>query len=321
VKKFVSAVEAEMKFPVKFILLAVLPAMVLLALAGCAKAQPVDPTRYNAADWEKQIKDPSLTEAEFTRLYALAAAAELTNCTVRVTGRKEVTLKFNNGGQVKSFLDNVWAEAEKNAAARPEICRRYLATLVTLKIGGEAKSAPPDTNEIVVVIRGTSFLEQFAGMGATKTNGLVFEPLAADINVVYARDREGTIVYLTEGDRAALGLDLPALRRLALANLHRILPPLKLRGPGPLFAIKADGNYESSLLLLDKLWSVEASSVQGELVAAVPARGFLLFTGSASPEGLKRLRRLVEKVYDNGDHVISKTLLVRRNGHWEKFSD
>jgi uncharacterized protein YtpQ (UPF0354 family) len=245
----------------------------------------------------------------------------LTNATVRVTGRKEVTIKFNDGGEVKAFLDNAWAEAEKNAADRPQICRRYLATLATLKTEGEAKSAPPDTNSIVALVRDSSFLDQFGRMGTTKTNALVFEPLAADINVVYACHREGSIVYLTQGDRTALGLELPTLRQLALTNLQRLLPPLKIHGPGPLFAVEADGNYESSLLLSEKLWSEQASAVRGDLVAAVPARDFLLFTDSASPEGLKQLRQMVEKIYANSPHVISKTLLVRRNGHWEKFSD
>jgi hypothetical protein len=44
-----------------------------------------------------------------------------------------------------------------------------------------------------------------------------------------------------------------------------------------------------------------------------------MFTGSGSPEGLKALRESVDKVYKGGSHVISKTLLVRRNGKWEKF--
>ena len=305
----------------KFVLLAVLPVMVVLALAGCEKAQPVDPSRYNAADWEKQINASSLTSDEFTRLYALAAAAELKGSTVRVTGRREVTIKSSDGNEVRAFLDNAWNEASAPGADRAEVCRRYLHAFVMAQAGQSTPAALPDTNSIVAVIRDKTFLDQFAGMGATKTNSLVFEPLVADLNIIYASDREGAIAYLNEGDRTALGLDLPALHRLALVNLHRILPSVKLHGPGPLFAIEADGNYESSLLLSDKLWNEEASAVQGDLVAAVPARGFLLFTGSASPEGLKQLRAMVDEIYASGSHVISKTLLVRRNGHWEKFSD
>jgi hypothetical protein len=51
----------------------------------------------------------------------------------------------------------------------------------------------------------------------------------------------------------------------------------------------------------------------------VPARDVLMFTGSDSPDGLKAMRESVDKIYKEGSHVISKTLLVRRNGRWEKF--
>ena len=70
----------------------------------------------------------------------------------------------------------------------------------------------------------------------------MIERSSAD-EILVTFDREGSIAYLTEGDRTALGLDLPALRQLALTNLQRLLPPLKLDGPGPLFAVEADGNY------------------------------------------------------------------------------
>jgi len=42
-----------MKARIKFILLAMLTLMVLLTPAGCEKAQPVDASRYNAADGDK----------------------------------------------------------------------------------------------------------------------------------------------------------------------------------------------------------------------------------------------------------------------------
>jgi len=83
--------------------------------------------------------------------------------------------------------------------------------------------------------------------------------------------------------------------------------------------ILADGNYESSLLLADKLWDGQASLVEGEIVAAVPARDVLMFTGSGSPDGLRRLRQGVDATYKQASHQISKTLLVRRKGRWEKF--
>ena len=60
-----------MKNPIKFVLLAVLPAIVLLMLAGCSE-HPVDGRLYTPAGWEKLMKDPTISKADFTRLYALA---------------------------------------------------------------------------------------------------------------------------------------------------------------------------------------------------------------------------------------------------------
>ena len=93
----------------------------------------------------------------------------------------------------------------------------------------------------------------------------------------------------------------------------------KRRGTGPVFMLVGDGNYDSSLLLLDKLWDEQAGSVRGDLVAAVPSRSVLLFTGSASPDGVGQLRKAVDEIFTTGDHVVSKALLIRRNGRWEEL--
>lgn len=312
---------SEMKFLDRFRFLLFLQLAFLLPFAGCKKAQIVDATGYNVAEWERRMKSPSLSEEEFTLLYAQAAAVQLTGCTVRIPGPREVAIKLDDGGEMKAFLDNAWAEAMNDAANRPEICRRYLASLLKSRSAHRKQAAPPDTNNIVAVIRDDLFLRQYEKMGATKTNRLVHEPLAADMHVVFAEDSEGGIVYLSEGSRQMLGLDLPALRQLSVANLRRILPKVSRHGSGPVFMLVADGNYESSLLLSDKLWDEQAQAVQGELVATVPTRDVLLFTGSSSAADIKKMRQAADKVFESGSHVISKSLLVRRNGRWEKFSN
>jgi uncharacterized protein YtpQ (UPF0354 family) len=153
------------------------------------------------------------------------------------------------------------------------------------------------------------------------TNDFVTEPLAADIYILYFGNRDGTGVYLLEDDRKLLHLDLPALHKLAVTNLAGLVPGIVHREPEPPFTIKAVGKYSASLLLDDKLWDKEASTVRGELIAAVPSCDELIFTGSASPGGVEALRRMVRQVYGGGRGAISTTLLVRRNGKWEAFKD
>jgi uncharacterized protein YtpQ (UPF0354 family) len=309
-----------MNFPRGLFVLLALATLALPAITGCQKAPPIDPARYDATDWEKRLRNPALTEKEFTELYAQAVAAQMPGCTVRVTGPREVTIKSDDGGETKAFVDNAWAEAAHDVEHRPEICRRYLAALATTKTAKGTEPTPLNSSNVVALIRDDLFLKQFDQIAAAKTNHLLVEGLVADLHIVYATDHEGTIAYLTEVDRRQLGLELSAMRGLALTNLQRILPELKIHGPGPLFAVEADGNYESSLLLSDTFWSDQASVVKGDIVAAVPSRDVLIFTGSASPDGLQKLRQLTRTVSEQGDHLISKTLLVRRNGRWEKFS-
>ena len=56
-------------------------------------------------------------------------------------------------------------------------------------------------------------------IGRWSTNRILTEPLVADLHVAYGRDSERGMACLTESDRVRLGLGLPELRKLALANL------------------------------------------------------------------------------------------------------
>lgn len=301
------------------------PLLVLLAIAcmtsgGCNKDK-IGGTNFDQPTWEKQIKARDLSVKQFTQLYALRVAAEFKGAQVRIAGDRELNIKLSDGTQLRAFLDNAWNEAAKTPESRPEIVRRYLSALTGAIPGKSPLNGLPDTNRIVAVIRDFRFAKELESRGSNNTNAIVSESLAADLMVMYAVDGDGLIHYLTEGDRQQLGLSLPDLRNLAMANLKRLLPDVRRSGITQAYMITADGNYESSLLLADKLWEDQLKSVEGDLVAAVPARDMLIFTGTNSKEGINALRRICAKVEKEGNHLISSTLVVRRNGQWEKFSD
>ncbi len=329
-----------MKHPIKFILLAVLPAIVLLALAGCG-GDPVNGRLYNPAGFDKLMKDPALNKADFTRLYALATSSQFRGSEVFVTGTLQITMKLPDGGELKVPLDAVWAETANNPANRPAACHRHIAELAASKEASGALVARFDTNTILPVMR--SGLPPESGGGSrvhnstannqepiiimrhtisiSHTNQFVTEPLAADIYIVYFGKRDGDGSYLTEDDRQLLHLDLPALHQLAVGNLANLRLSVSHQDPDPLFTLKAGGSYTASLLLADSLWDKQALAVHGDLVAAVPSRGTLFFTGSASPEGLKNLRQKAQQVCNSSSDAVSTALLVRRNGKWEAFKD
>jgi uncharacterized protein YtpQ (UPF0354 family) len=106
------------------------------------------------------------------------------------------------------------------------------------------------------------------------------------------------------------------LRGLAVTNLRRILKGVQSRGDGTVIMLTAGGSYEASLLLLDELWSKQARVVDGDVVASVPNRDVLLFTGSRSAAGIAKICEMMARAGER-QYAISRTLLVRRAGRWQ----
>jgi uncharacterized protein YtpQ (UPF0354 family) len=288
-------------------------------LFGCKRMDDSSPGQFNAAEWEQKIKSPTLTADEFTQLYAQIAAADSKVAQVKITSPLEILITLSDGSQLKSSLGNTWAEAAKNPNGRADICRYYLKSVLSIAKREKGVVGAAETNSVVPTIKDDSFLQQFPK--DTSGHGIVSEPFVADLHIVYATDRDGIIAFLMESDRKRFNLEVPELRSLAVANLKSVLHPIKRLGESPLFGFTTDDGYCSSLLLLDDLWKTQTNSVQGDIIVAVPARDILLFTGSSSTNGIREIRAKVEEIRKNGSHLVSDTLLIRKNGHWEKFTE
>ena len=134
-------------------------------------------------------------------------------------------------------------------------------------------------------------------------------------------DLGNRIQFVTEDDVASLELDKSEMKDMAVRNLVRILPEVKRHGEGPIYLISAGGTHEASLLLLSELLEGQEQFVKGKVVAAIPSRDFLIFTGSESAEGVVRLRAAVNETYEAASHLISRSLLVFKDGLWEVFEE
>ncbi|MEE6257422.1 hypothetical protein V1633_02830 [Plantactinospora sonchi] len=124
--------------------------------------------------------------------------------------------------------------------------------------------------------------------------------------------------FVVWADLERLELGRRVLRRVALDNLYRLLPRLRIEGqpPTPMLSF---GGLESSVLLADEVWADLSQSVPGELVVGVPARDVVIFTGSESRPGLAKVRRAVDRIFFAGDqHLLGRDLLVWRNG-WSTY--
>jgi uncharacterized protein YtpQ (UPF0354 family) len=186
----------------------------------------------------------------------------------------------------------------------------------------KTKSDEPSASCIVPRIKHTNFLLALKEVGAGPEDMPVTEPFAADLLVTYAFDLPGMFQMFTHRDMKELGMTILQVRATAVANLKKQITEIQMQSQGPIHMPVTGNDLEACLLLLDEIWEAFSSKVQGEIVAAVPTRDILFFTGSESPEGVQVVREaIVEAQKAETTHTLTQHLLVRRNGGgWEVFA-
>jgi len=114
-------------------------------------------------------------------------------------------------------------------------------------------------------------------------------------------------------------MEMNELRPLACANLTGLLGDPDIKLEQGLHRIRAGGDYDACVLLLDQFWSDANIPVDGELVTAVPARDFLVVTGSNDTAAVARLKRLAQEVASQASYRLTSQLFVRRANRWVPY--
>jgi uncharacterized protein YtpQ (UPF0354 family) len=190
------------------------------------------------------------------------------------------------------------------------------------KSTSEPEPAEPDATTIVPRIKNVAFLEALKEHGVPQDQMPHTEPFAADLLVTYAFDLPEIFQMVMAHDLRRLALDSRQLRDIAVTNLRREIREIGRGGEPPLMQAVVGGDLEACVLLLDEFWQKLEGKVPGEIVVAVPARHVVLITGSESDEGLQLMRqRTAEDFAAGGNHSLTQSLLVRRNGSWAVFEE
>ena len=258
---------------------------------------------------------PELTELEFFWAYDLGLKQKFPGAKIKPypPEKFEVTLPGREAFIV--FLKDLWRKMSgQSLDVRVYFLVNHLNSIQPMLA---ATKVAPTRENIVPTIKNSEFVSQIGDL-----TDVPQEHLAADIWIIYALDLPNETRSFRRSDLQQLGVDPGELRQLACNNLDRILTTIRGHGRGPWYAITAGGNYEASILLLDKVWEEWQDweeLVDGDIVAAVPARDVLLVTGSRSKEGIQTVRQKARQIEEKGDHLISQTLLRRTSGTWKVF--
>jgi uncharacterized protein YtpQ (UPF0354 family) len=260
-----------------------------------------------------------MTPAQYTETFVKALKLASPAAKISVKADLELEVAVNDAGPHRAFLDNAYRAYLQSPKALDEIIRTYSAAILEPR----DSKAKIDRARIVPIVKDRGWLGEVAkslkSRSAAAPAENVYEDLNEELVIVYAEDSPKNIRYLTPKDLDELATAKKELRLLAVSNLKKILPEIKMHDGGAVFMVTAGGDYEASLLLFDSLWSGGAIKVDGDIVVAVPARDLLLVTGSNSPAGIKKLRELAAKFSRESTYPLTDALFVYRGGRFKNL--
>jgi len=277
------------------------------------------PFAKEKAEWVEPASEPSTmdrmlsrvcTRDEFFLLYSKLLQERLPDCKVEFLDESTLHVVRPDGKESTTYLTNFWLKYKAGDEDRKELIEKYARLVQDL---GKSRALPERQN-IVAMIKDSQYME----IGKVQSQSLA-DHLCGDLWVVYAEDQPDRISTLLAEAIAGLGISRSELQALAVENLKRILPPAECHGDGPWYLLTAGQDFVASLLLFDSLWDELQEIVEGDVVATVPTRDVLMFTGSGSREGLAEIRKRSSEICNSGSHAISETLIIRRNGNWSVF--
>lgn len=274
-------------------------------------------TFHGSKHWKQALSKHPLSKEEFCRICRDAAADLFPDAQIQ-SGDSFDQFRVIRGGREPStvFLENIWRQSRDDAESRVSHVERFLRALITTLTTNDGL---PERTCIVPMIKDEGYFNVPANR-AKDDAPFANEHFVGDLWVVYAIDLPDSMKTLQKSHLQELGVQPGALKKLAIENLRRILPPIEQHGEGPVYMLTAGGDYVASLLLFEDLWAELKSRVSGDILAAVPTRDVLLFTGSASSEAIEQMKATIGRVMESGGYLISNTILRHTDSGWKVAS-
>lgn len=264
-----------------------------------------------------------MSTEEFTALYhkrLLTHAGQIESA--RIVDHLELVVTLKGGEEFNCYLDNAYSAFMQDPSTIDEVISHYISAGMEAYTSADA---PALRENITPVIKDTSWISEIMQtMEESHTGEItipIHEPLNDDLIILYALDSEHSMRYIVDDDLAELEIDRQNLRDIAIENLKGILPPVEIQGGFGLYIINAGGDYESSLLLLDKIWNGNQFEVNGDIVVSLPVRGLLMVSGTADRETLEKMRHIANESISQSPYRLTEKLFRYRDGEFSEFKE
>jgi uncharacterized protein YtpQ (UPF0354 family) len=118
------------------------------------------------------------------------------------------------------------------------------------------------------------------------------------------------------------GISEEALLEIGKRNLGSIAHNIEITENNGVLYFTGSGNFEASLLLVPEIWNewLIEYCPRG-YVAALPARDILVVTDLANSEGIDKLVSIVDNIWPDGDHLLTKNLFHYKNSNWKPYQN
>jgi uncharacterized protein YtpQ (UPF0354 family) len=259
-----------------------------------------------------------LNPSHFTREYAEALRNAAPEVRVEIVRDLELKVISKEGSISRRFLYNAYDNYKLNPKKRNAIIFEHVTAGLQ-----QSTSETIDEQRIIPVIKDAGWLEsaKHSVRDIGEPDLPEYEILNDDLVIVYAEDSPKSIRFLGQSKVTKLKVPRSELKKLACNNLRRILPKMEHYSKAECYMITAGGDHETSLLLLDEIWSKDRIDVDGDFVVAIPARGLLFVTGTKHKEAIELLKGFSKKAYNDGPYRITPKLFVRRDGKFTRFEE
>lgn len=252
-----------------------------------------------------------LTEIEFSKEFAKRLIEKVEGLTIFSINSLEIQTEYENSNEFKHFLYNCYSEYLREPQEIENIFPKYLNSAESLyKQNGDIK-----ITDILPVVKDKRFLNSIEEINPDFELNHIYEQYNNELYVFYVEDTETSIHYLTKNDFENLNIDRKELQKIAIENLSNSVE-IEKHGEDGYYMLVADGNYESSLILLD-IWNAENFEVKGKIVIGIPSRDVLLVTGKNDLENIERLAKTIDEINESGDHLVSKKMFEYNNGRFD----
>lgn len=143
------------------------------------------------------------------------------------------------------------------------------------------------------------------------------QPLTESLFIVFAEDNGLMVRPLERREVDALGLAPADLRRLAIANLRRMLPAPEVKRSGGAKLVITPTGYGASRILLEEFWRDQR--FHGEPVFALATHDMIVLADSTDRQGVETAKAVAGNMFKRYPFAISGALFVRRGGEFTSY--